>query len=195
MQKILDLLKTSALTTLSFAVILCVVYPLCVFTVGHIFFPHKAQGSLAISKTDGTIFGSTLIAQKFQGLNYFHPRPSSAGKSGYDASNSSPSNLGPTSEKLITALETAATTYRKINNVPSETPIPVDAATSSGSGLDPHISVENALLQIPRIAKARNISEASLKNLVKKHTEKPTFGFIGEHRVNVLLLNVALDEK
>lgn len=194
MQKILALFKISALTTLSFSVILCLVYPLCVFVVGHIFFPHKAQGSLIHSKTEHTILGSTLIGQNFQGASYFHPRPSAAGKNGYDASNSSASNLGPTSEKLITNLESAATNYRKINNVPSETLIPVDAATSSASGLDPHISLDNALLQIPRIAKARNISEASIKNLVKKHTEKPTFGFIGEHRVNVLILNLALDE-
>ena len=194
MKKTLNLLKTSALTTLIFAVLLCLVYPLLVFAVGQIFFHHKADGSLAMQKAPETIIGSTLIGQNFQKEIYFHPRPSSAGKTGYDASNSSASNLGPTSEKLITTLKTRASSYRSINSIPQETPLPADAVTSSGSGLDPHISVDNALLQIPRVAKARNLSEATLHNILKKYTERPTFGFLGEPRVNVLLLNLALDE-
>jgi K+-transporting ATPase ATPase C chain len=195
MKKTFNLLKISALATLTFTFILCVVYPLLVFAVGQILFPHQANGSLVTRKIDYTIIGSELIGENFQAAGYFHPRPSAAGKTGYDASSSSGSNLGPTSQKLITAIQTYAATYRNTNSVPEETLLPVDAVTSSGSGLDPHISVENALLQIPRVAKARNISEALLKNLVKKHTEKPTFGFLGEARVNVLLLNVALDER
>ena len=193
MKKTLDLLKTSALTILSLAVVLCLVYPLLVFAVGQIVFPHKANGSLIKSKN--IVIGSALIGENFQGLKYFHPRPSSAGKEGYDAANSSASNLGPTSQKLITAIQNFAINYRKTNSVPQETLLPADAVTASGSGLDPHISLDNALLQIPRVAKARNISEASLKNLLKSYTEKPTFGFLGEARVNVLLLNLAMDDR
>lgn len=193
MKKIIELIKISALSTLLFTAVLCVLYPLAVFTMGQLFFPYKANGSLVTHPVNNTIIGSALIGENFQGMQYFHPRPSAAGKTGYDASHSAPSNLGPTSQKLMTDLQTRVSTYRQINNVPSTIPIPADAVTSSGSGLDPHISVDNALMQLSRVAKARNMPESALKSLVTAHTKQPTFGFLGEPRVNVLLLNKALD--
>lgn len=174
---------------LIFTISLGLLYPLAVWGVGQTIFPHQANGSL-IKNGNGEVIGSELIGQNFIGENYFHSRPSAAGN-GYDAGASSGSNLGPTSQKLINRVKTDAEILSAEN--PNQT-IPADLVTTSGSGLDPHISPAAAEFQIPRIAKARNMNESDLKNLVVKYTEGRQFGIFGEPRVNVLKLNLALDE-
>jgi K+-transporting ATPase ATPase C chain len=136
--------------------------------------------------------GSDLLGQMFSADKYFHPRPSAAG-AGYDAANSSGTNLGPTSQKLKDSVKSAVEQYRKENNLASNVLIPADAVTSSGSGLDPHISVKNAELQISRVAKARGLADAAIRALVEKFTDGRQFGVLGEAGVNVLRLNLALD--
>ncbi len=187
-------IKISIISTILFIIVLCGIYPLLVFAVGHLLFHHKASGSLIVDKENKIVIGSSLIAQNFQSMQYFRPRPSSAGKDGYDASNSSASNLGPTSQKLISSLQTHVEHFRNENQVPSGVPIPVDAVTSSGSGLDPHISLENALMQVPRVAQFRKLTQDQVKAVVAKYTERPFLGCIGQPRVNVLLLNLELDK-
>ena len=191
MKNTLALLKTSVLTTIVFAVILCGIYPLLIFGIGQLCFHEKANGSLI--KVNGKVIGSKLIGQNFDLPKYFHPRPSAAGNVGYDAGNSSGSNLGPTSQKLINGVKISVNKYRTENQLPAYIAVPGDAATASGSGLDPHISVQNALYQVSRIAKTRGLSEQVVKNLVQKNTERSFLGFIGESRVNVLMLNLQLD--
>lgn len=193
MKTILNLLKKSILSLVFFALILCGIYPLLVWGLGQFFFPHQANGSLIFDKTKNPI-GSQLIGENFFSEKYFHPRPSSAGKEGYDGANSAASNFGPTSRKLEKALTLYSQTYRERNGLDETVPLPIDAITSSGSGLDPHISVDNAFLQLPRVAKTRGISENTLKKLIHKQTEERTFGVLGEPRINVLLLNLKLDE-
>ncbi len=172
------------------AVILCGAYPLLVWGMGQILFPHQANGSLI--QVHGKMAGSSLISQGFKGPLYFHPRPSAAGQ-GYDGANSGGSNLGPTSLKLVDMVKNRTKDYRAVNNISPQTPIPADAVTASGSGLDPHISMQNALLQAPRVAKARNMGLETLKKKITMHTEGRDWGIFGEPRVNVLMLNIDLD--
>jgi potassium-transporting ATPase KdpC subunit len=178
---------TAASMTIVTTVLLGVVYPLVVTELAQTLFRDKANGQLV--HRDGRAVGSAIIAQGFASDRYFHPRPSAAG-SGYDAASSGGTNLGPTNRKLIDAVRGAVDAARKEN---PGAPMPVDLVTTSASGLDPHISPENALFQVPRVARARGISEAELRELVSQHTEGRQIGFLGEPRVNVLLLNLALD--
>lgn len=181
-------LITSALVILVLTVVLGVVYPLAVWGISQVLFPHQANGSLI--ERDGKIIGSELIGQNFTSPAYFHSRPSAAG-TGYDAGASSGSNLGPTSRKLIDRVKTDAETLQAEN---PNAPIPADLVTTSASGLDPHISPAAAEFQIPRVAAERNMSENDLRQIVKTFTEGRQYGFFGEPRVNILLLNLELDK-
>ena len=172
MKTILTEFGRSMVATLFFAVILCGLYPLVVYGVAQLLFPHQANGSLLVDKS-GAVRGSALLAQNFTGAQYFHPRPSAAGANGYDATSSSGSNLGPTSSNLVANITQNIATYRSDNGLATNAPVPADAVTASGSGLDPHISVANAELQIPRVAKARGISEDHVRELVKQNTQRP----------------------
>jgi K+-transporting ATPase ATPase C chain len=183
----------SIVATIFFAVILCGLYPLIVYGAAQLLFPNQANGSLLADKT-GAVRGSALLAQNFTGAQYFHPRPSAAGANGYDATSSGGSNLGPTSSNLVANITQNIATYRFDNNLAANAPVPADAVTASASGLDPHISVANAELQIPRVAKARGISGDRLRELVKQNTSGRDLGVFGEPRVNVMTLNFALDQ-
>jgi len=190
-QELLQEVKVSVLTTLALVVILCGVYPLVVWGIAQVAFPHQANGSLVEVK--GKIVGSGLLAQNFSGPQYFHPRPSAAGDVGYDGNSSGGSNLGPLSRKLSDQVKERVEKYRAENNLPAATLVPADAVTASGSGLDPHISLRNAELQAARVAKARKLSEDKVSKLIQDVTEGPDLGFLGEPRVNVLRLNLALN--
>jgi potassium-transporting ATPase KdpC subunit len=193
MKNIFSEFGRSIIATIFFAIILCGLYPLIVFGAAQLLFPHQAGGSLLVDKS-GAIRGSALLAQNFTGAQYFHPRPSAAGANGYDATGSSGSNLGPTSSNLVANITQNIANYRAENNLATNTPVPADAATASGSGLDPHLSLANAELQIPRVAKARGITEEQLQVLVRQNTRGRDFGIFGEPRVNVMTLNFALDQ-
>jgi len=182
----------SIVATLFFAVILCGLYPLIVYGAAQLLFPHQANGSLLVDKS-GAIRGSELLAQNFTGAGYFHPRPSAAGSNGYDPTSSGGSNLGPTSSNLVANITQNIATYRSDNDLATNAPVPADAVTASASGLDPHISVANAEIQIARVAKARGISEEQLRKLVLHNTSGRDLGVFGEPRVNVMTLNFALD--
>ncbi|HHV74812.1 MAG TPA: potassium-transporting ATPase subunit KdpC [Thermoanaerobacterium sp.] len=181
----------SIMLLIVFSVFAGLLYPLAISGIAQLIFPHQANGSLIYK--DGQVIGSSLIGQQFSDPKYFHGRPSSAGETGYDATSSSASNLGPTNKLLIEKVKKLAQQVRKENGLKSNTAVPSDLITSSASGLDPNISIDAALIQIPRIAKARNISEEKLKNLVNEHIVGRQLGILGEPRVNVLELNIALD--
>lgn len=173
-------------------VLLGLVYPLFVTGVAQVAFGDKADGSLV--KVNGTAVGSSLLGQNFSAPEYFHPRPSAAGEDGYDGTASAASNLGPTNPDLLDAVKERADAYRKDNNLPAGTKVPVDAATASGSGLDPHISVANARLQAPRVATARGMAVDRVNQLIDDNTDGRSLGVFGENGVNVLELNIALDK-
>jgi K+-transporting ATPase ATPase C chain len=192
MKSILSEIKTSVLVTLVFAVLLCGVYPLAVWAGAQLLFPAKANGSLVMDAS-GAVRGSALLAQNFSSDKYFQPRPSAAG-TGYDATNSSGTNLGPTSQKLNDSIKAAVAAYRTTNGLAADAPVPADAVTSSGSGLDPHISVANAQLQSARVAKARGLPLEKVQALIAVHTEGRDLNIFGEPGVNVLLVNRDLDQ-
>lgn len=190
MKNILTELRTSLIATLLLAVLLCGFYPALVWIISQSIFASEANGSLIVR--NGKIVGSSLLAQGFTGVKYFHPRPSAAG-AGYDAANSGGSNLGPLSKKLMEDIGRRAHDYRAENNLFPDARVPVDAVTASASGLDPHISPGNALLQAPRVARARGLSVEEIHRKINAQTEGRFLGIFGEPRVNVLLLNLDLD--
>jgi K+-transporting ATPase ATPase C chain len=192
MKTFLSEIKTSLLLTLVLAVLLCGAYPLVVWAGAQTLFPAKANGSL-ITDAAGNVRGSALLAQSFTSDKYFQPRPSAAG-TGYDATSSSGTNLGPTSKKLADSIQSAVAAYRTANGLAPDAPVPADAVTSSGSGLDPHISLANAQLQAARVAKARGLTLERISALIAEHTDDRNLHIFGEPGVNVLLLNRALDQ-
>jgi K+-transporting ATPase ATPase C chain len=176
---------------IAFTVIVGIGYPLAVTGIAQVAFGDNANGSLV--ERDGQILGSSLIGQPFEGHEWFHPRPSAAGD-GYDGMASGPSNLGPTNDELLDAVADRVDRYRDVNGLAVDEPVPVDAVTASASGLDPHISVANARLQAPRVARLRDLDVEAVLRLIDAHTEASLLGFVGEEAVNVLELNLALDE-
>jgi K+-transporting ATPase ATPase C chain len=169
-----------------------IVYPLAMVAIAHLLFPVQAEGSLI--EEGGHVVGSALIGQNFAADKYFHPRPSAAGDKGYDASNSSASNSGPTNKAFIDMVRARVKALRETEAGASNHPIPVDLVTASGSGLDPEISLAAAALQVSRIAKARGLSEDAVQNLIDRHVRGRWIGLVGEPGVNVLKLNLALDD-
>jgi K+-transporting ATPase ATPase C chain len=192
MKNVIGEIRISLMATATLAIILCGIYPLTVWLLAQGLFPSKANGSLVVRS--GRTIGSALLSQGFTDPKYFHPRPSAAGD-GYDAMHSGGSNLGPTSKKLIDMVRKRVDEYRKENHLAPEVLVPADAVTASASGLDPHISLKNALLQAPRVAGVRGLREEVILKEIKIHTEARDLGIFGEPGVNVLMLNLALDGK
>lgn len=189
------MLKTHVRPAMAFTLLLCgitgLVYPGTVTALAQVLFPRQANGSL-IKAPDGQVIGSELIGQAFARAGYFHPRPSAAGN-GYDGTTSAGTNRGPTDVELADTLIARAVDSEVTLDGAVKGRIPSDLATSSGSGLDPHISPASALLQAPRVARARGLDSAAVRALVERHVEGRQFGFLGDPRVNVLTLNLALD--
>jgi K+-transporting ATPase ATPase C chain len=189
-------LLTALKVTVALIVLTCGVYPVAVWAVGQVAFRDQANGALI--KADGNVVGSRLIGQSFSDKggnplpNYFQPRPSAAGK-GYDPTASGGSNLGPSNPKLLDAVAQRVVAYRQFNGLAADALVPVDAVTASGSGLDPDISVANAMAQAWRVAQARHLDRSRVVALVKSHTDGRAWGVLGEKTVNVLDLNLALD--
>jgi len=184
-------LITAVLMTIVTTILLGLIYPLVVTGLAQVIFPEQANGSL-IKGADGTVIGSRLIGQPFSSPGYFRPRPSAAGVNGYDAGASSGSNLGPTNQKLVARVKGNVEKFQLEN--PGKR-VPIDLVTTSGSGLDPHISPAGAEFQVVRVARERGISEEEVRSIIAAHTEGRQFGFLGEARVNVLELNLDLDRR
>jgi len=182
-------LITALLMTLATTVLLGIIYPLVVTGLAQVLFPQKANGQLI--KANGKLVGSKIIGQAFSGPSYFHSRPSAAGY-GYQADNSNGTQLGPTNHQLTDRVKADAASLQAEN---PNAPVPIDLVTTSASGLDPDITPAAAAFQVPRVAKARGISEDQLRSLVAQRTQGRQFGFLGEARVNVLLLNLELDSR
>lgn len=186
---------------LALTVITGIAYPLAITALAQLAFNEEADGSLV--ERDGEVVGSRLLGQSFTGARYFHPRPSAAGAAASGTEGGDPadptqiasgaSNLGPTNPDLLSAVADAVTAYRETNGLDADQPVPVDAVTASGSGLDPHISVANARLQAQRVADERGLDLDAVIDLIDEHTDGRSLGFLGEPGVNVLLLNLALD--
>ena len=191
MRALLRQLRPAILLTIVFTVICGLAYPLLSTAIGQAAFHDKANGSLI--KRNGVVVGSELIGQTFTAPQYFHSRPSAAG-TGYDASASSGSNLGPTNPELLSAVKDRADAYRKENGLAADAMVPVDAVTASASGLDPDISIANARLQVNRVASQRGLDVAVVEQLVKKFTDGRQLLVLGEPGVNVVELNIALDD-
>ncbi len=175
--------------TLITTVLLGIIYPLVITGLAHLVMPQKADGSLIVR--NGQVVGSALLAQNFTGPAYFHPRPSAAGN-GYDATSSGGSNLGPTSQALVSRIDASVADWHKIDPG-ARGPVPIGLVTTSASGLDPDISPEGAYYQVPMVAAARHLPKATVRALVKEHIQGRQLGLLGEPRVNVLELNLALD--
>ncbi len=186
-----DHLRTAFVSVISLTLLTGCIFPLVLFALGRWLYPTQAAGSLLTR--NGAVVGSQLIGQGFTQPEYFHPRPSAAG-TGYDGTSSGGTNFGPSNRKLIEGVRQSAEAYRKSNGLPPDAIVPIDAATGSGSGLDPHISPTNAELQIAPVARARGLDDDSVRRLVADHTEGPQWGFLGSPRVSVLELNLALDQ-
>ena len=184
-------LITAVLMTIATTILLGILYPLLVTGLAQLIFPKQANGELIHGK-DGVVIGSRLIGQPFSGPGYFHSRPSTAGAAGYDATASGGSNLGPTNAQLITRVNGEVAKLQAEN---PGTTVPVDLVTTSGSGLDPDISPAAAQFQIRRVAAERKIPETEVARLVEANSENRQWGFLGEPRVNVLELNMALDAR
>ena len=199
--------RPAVVSVLAFTILLGLLFPLAITAIAQVLFRHQANGSLIVR--GGKVVGSELIGQNFSAPGYFHPRPSNAG-SGYDAANSGGTNLGPTSDKLINGIhkklpdgkddpgnfdgiKDLAAAYRKENGLTADAPLPADAVTRSASGLDPQISPANAELQLKRVATARGLPAEKVRSLVAQNTEGRDLGVLGEPRVNVLEVNLALD--
>jgi K+-transporting ATPase ATPase C chain len=212
LRHLLGQLGVSVVATLALALLVSGIYPVVVWGISQAVFHDKANGSLVVDQ-DGKVRGSYLLGQTFSDAKYFHPRPSAAG-AGYAADASSGTNLGPTSDKLINGIHGSkkpdgtpdpasdfdgvkdlAGAYRKENGLSADAPVPADAVTRSGSGLDPHVSVANARLQAARVAKARGMAIEEVKRLIDQNTEGRGLGLLGEPGVNVVRLNLALDRK
>ena len=191
MKSLLSEIRSAVLVTLILAVACCALYPAVVYGISQLIFRDKANGSLIVD-AQGTVLGSRLIGQPFSADKYFHSRQSAAGN-GYDATSSGGSNLGPTSQKLRESIAQNIADYRSSNGLATNAPVPADAVTASASGLDPHISVENAVLQAPRVAKTRNLPVEKVRALIDQHTDQADVGIFGDAGVNVLELNLALD--
>ena len=184
-------LITAIAMTLALTLLTGIIYPLAIYVIAQAVFPWQANGSLIVR--DGHVAGSKLIGQNFTQARYFHPRPSAAGDKGYDASNSSGSNLGPTNSKLVEGAKGNLSKVLEENPGTAARQVPIDMITASGSGLDPEISLADARLQAARVAKSRGLSDEAVESLIREHTRGRSVGIFGEPGVNVLELNLALD--
>jgi K+-transporting ATPase ATPase C chain len=183
-------LRPAIVSVISLTLLTGCIFPLALFALGRLLYRDQAAGSLVTR--NGVVVGSRLIGQDFSRPEYFHSRPSAAGN-GYDGTSSGGTNFGPSSRKLIDDVQNLAENYRSSNGLPPDATVPIDAVTRSGSGLDPHISPSNAALQVPRVARARSLSEDVVRHLLAGHTQGRQLGFMGDPRVSVLDLNLALD--
>jgi len=191
MKKVSHILISASTLLILFTLIFGLIYPIAIRGLGFAFFPDEADGSL-IKNRSGEIIGSSLIGQNFSEDKYFQPRPSHAGSSGYDGVASDSSYLGPTSKELVNRIGERTSSYRKTNSIPSSITVPADAVMSSASGLDPHISIANARLQMMRVARARGLSKNQIMSLLDKHTEKSWVS--SDSYINVLEINLELDK-